>query len=253
MIKFFRKIRQKLLSENKFSKYLIYAIGEIILVVIGILIALNINNWNENLKTKKSERVFLDRLKIDLVTDSIYFSRRIKESDEIIKNGEFFISEVYNTQQSFDEYLTLLNTYLWNSEDFVVQKTTYNELYSSGLLNIVSNNKLKNDILMHYLKYETNGSHIREANEFSVGEMSKIISILFKGWNVNTVNKELNKNIEMDWKFINDPTSKKFIELETDSAIYRDKHKTFKSYFEDSLNRIRLLIKQIDMELKSSR
>jgi len=47
MIKFFRKIRQQLLAENKFTKYLIYAIGEIVLVVIGILIALSINNWNE--------------------------------------------------------------------------------------------------------------------------------------------------------------------------------------------------------------
>ena len=47
MIKFFRKIRQRLLTENKFSKYLLYAIGEIILVVIGILIALQINNANE--------------------------------------------------------------------------------------------------------------------------------------------------------------------------------------------------------------
>ena len=52
MIKFFRKIRQNLLSENKFSKYLIYAIGEIILVVIGILIALQINNWNESEKNQ---------------------------------------------------------------------------------------------------------------------------------------------------------------------------------------------------------
>lgn len=50
MIKFFRKIRQKTLTENKFGKYLTYAIGEIILVVIGILIALNINNWNEEIK-----------------------------------------------------------------------------------------------------------------------------------------------------------------------------------------------------------
>ena len=50
MIKFFRKIRQKLLAENKISKYLIYAFGEIILVVIGILIALQINNWNEGRK-----------------------------------------------------------------------------------------------------------------------------------------------------------------------------------------------------------
>ncbi|NJB72034.1 hypothetical protein GGR42_002525 [Saonia flava] len=52
MIKFFRKIRQNLLSENKFSKYLIYAIGEIILVVIGILIALSINNWNNENQEK---------------------------------------------------------------------------------------------------------------------------------------------------------------------------------------------------------
>jgi hypothetical protein len=47
MIKFFRKIRQNLLTENKFSKYILYAIGEILLVVVGILIALNINNNNE--------------------------------------------------------------------------------------------------------------------------------------------------------------------------------------------------------------
>ncbi|MFT7073388.1 DUF6090 family protein [Patiriisocius sp. Uisw_017] len=53
MVKFLRKIRQKMLTENKFSKYLIYAIGEIILVVLGILIALAINNWNENNNEKK--------------------------------------------------------------------------------------------------------------------------------------------------------------------------------------------------------
>ena len=56
MIKFFKKIRQKLLSENQFSKYLIYAVGEIILVVIGILIALQINNWNEEDKTFQRQR-----------------------------------------------------------------------------------------------------------------------------------------------------------------------------------------------------
>src|SRR6056297_2485873 len=68
MIKFFRKIRQKMLSENKFSKYLIYAIGEIILVVIGILIALQINNWNENRLTKKKSFDFHIRLAEELET-----------------------------------------------------------------------------------------------------------------------------------------------------------------------------------------
>ncbi len=52
MIKFFRKIRQNLLMENKTGQYLKYALGEIILVVIGILIALSINNWNEHRKEK---------------------------------------------------------------------------------------------------------------------------------------------------------------------------------------------------------
>ena len=67
MIKFFRKIRQNLLTENKFSKYLIYAIGEIILVVIGILIALQINNWNENRKANIKEMANLKSLKSELV------------------------------------------------------------------------------------------------------------------------------------------------------------------------------------------
>jgi len=59
MIKFFQKIRQNLLSEGKTGKYLKYALGEIILVVIGILIALQINNWNENRKNRNLERVVL--------------------------------------------------------------------------------------------------------------------------------------------------------------------------------------------------
>ena len=64
MIKFFRKIRQKLLEQNKVSKYLIYALGEIILVVIGILIALQINNWNENRQNKKRINSFIEKLKL---------------------------------------------------------------------------------------------------------------------------------------------------------------------------------------------
>ena len=65
MIKFFRQIRQRLLMENKTGKYLKYAIGEIILVVIGILIALSINNWNE---TKKSEEK-IDKLLVEVLQD----------------------------------------------------------------------------------------------------------------------------------------------------------------------------------------
>tara|TARA_R110002124_G_scaffold47149_1_gene140660 strand:- start:10491 stop:11219 length:729 start_codon:yes stop_codon:yes gene_type:complete len=76
MIKFFRQIRQNMLAENKFSKYLLYAIGEIVLVVIGILIALQINNWNENRKERNIEQILLNQLFKDF-----------ESNDTIIKNG----------------------------------------------------------------------------------------------------------------------------------------------------------------------
>ena len=69
MIKFFRHIRKNLLMENKTSKYFKYAIGEIVLVVIGILIALQINNWNENRKQAIAEKEFYKGIKDDLQQD----------------------------------------------------------------------------------------------------------------------------------------------------------------------------------------
>jgi len=95
MIKFFRKIRQQLLTENKFSKYLIYAIGEIILVVIGILIALSINNWNEDRKTHLHDMEFLNNLKVELSVDIAALTAKITEYQRI--NGN-----IKNTVTLFD-------------------------------------------------------------------------------------------------------------------------------------------------------
>jgi len=69
MIKFFRKIRQRLLTENKFSKYLLYAIGEIILAVIGILLVLNINNSNQQQINDAKITSILKEIQQDLVSD----------------------------------------------------------------------------------------------------------------------------------------------------------------------------------------
>jgi len=101
MIKFFRNIRKSLLMENKTSKYFKYAIGEIILVVIGILIALQINNWNEYKKERKQETKVLSELLSSLennynsmVSDSIYRSVWNKSSDIIIN---FLESDLLNS------------------------------------------------------------------------------------------------------------------------------------------------------------
>ena len=84
MIKFFRKIRQNLLSEGKAGKYFKYAIGEIVLVVIGILIALQINNWNE---TRKKEEQFISSLEqlYNKITDDAWrYEYMIRENENVI-------------------------------------------------------------------------------------------------------------------------------------------------------------------------
>jgi hypothetical protein len=83
MIKFFRTIRQKLLTQNRITQYLAYAIGEILLVVIGILIALQINNANEARKARLSEQAVLKNLVQDLRADSLSFSENLASLTKI--------------------------------------------------------------------------------------------------------------------------------------------------------------------------
>ena len=86
MIKFFRKIRQKLVEQNRVSKYLVYALGEIVLVVIGILIALGINNWSETKKNKKEEKIILNNIYENLEIDFKkfkYYEKQFKQIDNL--------------------------------------------------------------------------------------------------------------------------------------------------------------------------
>lgn len=84
MIKLFRNIRQNLLNEGKTAKYLKYAIGEIVLVVIGILIALSINNWNEVQHQKDKERKILVEIMRDLESNVSILQNEIKNQEKFI-------------------------------------------------------------------------------------------------------------------------------------------------------------------------
>lgn len=82
-MKIFRIIRQRLLSKNKFSKYLLYAIGEIILVVIGILIALQVNNWNQSKILSKQEAVLIENLKTEFEVN-LENLEKVKAQNQVI-------------------------------------------------------------------------------------------------------------------------------------------------------------------------
>lgn len=77
MIKFFRKIRYNLMEQNKTVKYIKYAIGEVVLVMIGILLALQVNNWNENRKNAINEIKLLNELFNDAKLDSIFLNPEV--------------------------------------------------------------------------------------------------------------------------------------------------------------------------------
>ena len=77
MLKFFRKIRQQLLQEGSFQKYLLYAFGEILLVMIGILLALQVNNWNETKKARVTELQALKNLQKEFVKNQDKFEKHI--------------------------------------------------------------------------------------------------------------------------------------------------------------------------------
>ncbi len=102
MIKLFRKIRQRLITQNKFSKYLLYAIGEIVLVVIGILIALSVNNWNESYKVNKNIATLLKDYRADLVMDTLMLSAFIDNGKTRIETEQKNISRMSGPNATLD-------------------------------------------------------------------------------------------------------------------------------------------------------
>ncbi|MCF7560921.1 DUF6090 family protein [Sabulilitoribacter multivorans] len=151
MIKFFRKIRQKLLTENKFSKYLLYAIGEIVLVVIGILIALQINNWNEQKKIKQNAKEALIALKNDLVQDTILISNRLPEVNYQYEINESFRERVASPKAKVDTLLRIAQKEFnptWNNP-IVYNTNAYTSLVQTGLIEKLSDS-LKEKIKTFY-------------------------------------------------------------------------------------------------------
>ena len=142
MLTFFRKIRQKMFSENRFSQYLIYAIGEIVLVVIGILIALQINNWNQDRLNKNYENKMLHELVEDLKEDTTYLNGQFGR----IKRFEESIDMVLNDPQSLKNNSRL---FLFGGVYFV-QNTKATETIKSGNVQIPFNDDLRKQINSHY-------------------------------------------------------------------------------------------------------
>ena len=144
MIRLFRKIRHQLLSEDRYSVYLLYASGEIVLVVVGILFALQIDNWNENRNIRKTEQLLLSNLKLEIEANQ----ERLNEAmlyHAKSREGAKQILEIYGgvkpseSSQEVDSLLALIQ-WAWTYDPSM---GALNSIKMSGHLNSVQNAELR--------------------------------------------------------------------------------------------------------------
>jgi len=141
-MKFFRKIRFKYFAEKKISKYLLYALGEIILVVIGILIALAANNYNEQKKAKEQSTETLKEMLLDLESDTTYLSNMIPALSNQIVNESWLIEKKQLDFSDLDSIKLAVQNIKW----------TFKNILNSSGSRLIGYEDLYKDISMYYIQ-----------------------------------------------------------------------------------------------------
>ena len=160
MINFFRKIRKKLADDNKPLKYARYAIGEIVLVVVGILIALQINNWNEDKKAMKYELKILQELYSTIVNDIEFQKIGIEENISTISSAEIILNS-FNESLPYTDSLNFHFKNLLNRRISLVADNAYQNAKQYGL-DFIENDSLKQELIW---TYERNAKVLDDINE----------------------------------------------------------------------------------------
>ena len=248
MIKFFRKIRYDLMDSNKTGKYFRYAVGEIVLVVIGILIALQVNDWNENRKLRNTEIELLKELKTDLIntrddlkSDIKLVQGTLRITDSLYKN--MMVHKKKNSTEPFSiKTSQLLNPILYP------KLAAYEALQNYGINNI-SNHNLRGDITDLYQLQLTRITEVeRRIMDFDAEELkpylrdiSKVISDCENCYSITDF-RESKANRHL---LIQQPTDKLL-------QLYMARYGLFmwaEGLYDKTAMRIDNLIKAIDTEL----
>ena len=166
MIKFFRKIRQNLLTEGKTGKYIKYALGEIVLVVIGIFLAIQLNGLNEKRKDNEKELSFLSQLKDDINLDIMNLS----QSDSLFASYESSSNkalEIFDKAKTVKDIIDTDSLFRVGWTNLKISRKTYDEILNTSGIYILKNKKLVNDITDYYARIETTQEDIRGLNSSS--------------------------------------------------------------------------------------
>ncbi|WP_282043669.1 DUF6090 family protein [Winogradskyella flava] len=222
MIKFFRHIRKSLLEQNKMGKYLKYAIGEILLVVIGILIALQINNWNENRKESLEESSILQNLYDEFSENKKLFEKNMSATKIAKQTGYTIMSLMGKPEEELKtQNIDSLLYMVLEPGEYRPSENTINDLIQSGRLRLLKNKTLK--LLLYNWQSELKDVHVAfERAELKID--NEFIPYLSQHYALKDIDKygalkwEENTNLKIDkYAIFND------IEFEniTDDYLYR--------------------------------
>ena len=223
MIKFFRKIRQNLLSEGKTGKYFKYAIGEIVLVVIGILIALQINNWNENRKNKIAEADYYCRILDDFELNDTLIDETTELLSHKIELCKELILDINNTP---NDRSVILNKFVLalRQDVFVPSNIAFEEITSSGQLKLLTDLKLKNRLIQHSTYMNNIINLLEENRNIIITRMSDFESMSEFGYqDIDYLNRALdNEHIALlpksNWN--NEPDHPIFLKFQDNLLLY---------------------------------
>jgi len=146
-----------MLYQGRTGKYLSYAVGEIILVVIGILIALQINNWNEGRKQSSQELAYLERLLIENELDIHIFSKSIEDLEKGNQSIQAMATALNKTNESDSIILEKVASYLIYGSRypfFNPSRSTFDDLSSTGNLQVIKDINVRDFIVKHYANYD---------------------------------------------------------------------------------------------------
>lgn len=170
MIKFFRNLRKTFLNENNTSKYFKYALGEIILVVIGILIALQINNWNTNNILKSDERKILIELKKGLEIDKEKMEAELVSCKAALKKMKRLQNLLKNKNQGYTKDLDSLFGQVYGIRSIILNRAFYEDLKSSSL-RIINNDDIRLQIVQ---LFEDNYKELNDIFNFAEPSVNEV-------------------------------------------------------------------------------
>lgn len=257
MIRFFRLLRQRLLKDGKFRKYFVYAIGEIILVVIGILIAVALGEWRTEIKKEKELQGYYQDIKYDINQDKA----RMQVFDTLYKSAvKGIVNEIDKMQhKSYNQDSLYSNVPAWMIYivAFAPSNSTFTEIVSSGKLQLFKNKKLKSQMLNLYnnlypdlLDRQTaNNEFLRTLRTIELMDTYRWMSILDNDDKIGTNLILQNPKVEIKHDWLNDKQSDKYLRFENYLNLVRAAYLNLIARYKTINEQLDDLIFQIDEEL----